>query len=57
MTDTESIEFWDNIWSDEDAISYWRNMSSEVVAMAELESSNIRPNVLDIGCGAGQLSC
>ncbi len=54
MTDTESRVFWDNIWGNEDAVSYWRNMSSEVVAMAELESSNIRPNVLDIGCGAGR---
>jgi len=54
MTDTESRVFWDDIWGNEDAVSYWRNMSSEVVAMAELESSNIRPNVLDIGCGAGR---
>jgi SAM-dependent methyltransferase len=54
MSDAETRAFWDNIWSDEDAISYWRDMSAEVVAIAELESPEVRPNVLDVGCGAGR---
>ena len=50
----DSESFWNTVWTDQHAIAYWRKMSPDVVALAELNDPAERPNVLDIGCGAGR---
>ncbi len=46
--------FWDAAWSRHKEQDFWKQVSPDVVQLIESQSPEVRPTVLDLGCGLGR---
>ena len=51
-----ATKFWDTYWKDkgEQELSFWEEPAQEVLELLQSQSTEQRPNVLDLGCGLGR---
>ena len=51
---TDSSQFWDNLWGGDSDHDFWKQVDPEVARIIADESPELRPEVLDLGCGLGR---